>query len=207
VKSDVAKYVAGCDVYQRVKHGSKGKAPLEKNDIPKQPFQRIQIDFVGPVQVSVPEGFTYVLAIQDVLTRYVKLVTASDNSAETAVRVLIDEWITQLDISEVIGSDQGPHFTATVFEATCKKLGIEHALGSPEHPQSKARVEQQNKLFANIRAVCNRNPSSWPRAMHAVTFAHNTSVTDPPGYHHTNWFSNNKRDDRKHSSYLKILPA
>ena len=121
--------------------------------------------------------------------------------------MLIDEWITQLDISEVIGSDQGPHFTATVFEATCKKLGIEHALGSPEHPQSQARVEQQNQLFANIRAVCNRNPLSWPRAMHAVTFAHNTSVTDPPGYHHTNLFSNNKRDDRKHSSYLKILPA
>lgn len=105
MKSDVAKYVAGCDVYQRVKHGSKGKAPLEKNDIPKQTFQRIQIDFVGPVQASVPEGFTYVLAIHDVLTRYVKLVAASDNSAETAVRVLIDEWITQFDISEVIGSD------------------------------------------------------------------------------------------------------
>ncbi|CAB4003890.1 Hypothetical predicted protein, partial [Paramuricea clavata] len=37
----------------------------------------------------------------DVLTRYVKLVAASDNSAETAVRVLIDQWITQFDIPEV----------------------------------------------------------------------------------------------------------
>ena len=60
VKADVAKYVAGCDVCQRVKHGSKRKAPLEKTDIPKQPFQRIQMNFVGPVQASVPEGLTYV---------------------------------------------------------------------------------------------------------------------------------------------------
>ena len=139
------------------------------------------MDFVGPVQASVPEGLTYVLAIQDVLTRYVKLVATSDNSAETAVRVLIDEWITQFDIPEVIGSDQGPHFTATVFEATCKELGIEHARGSPEHPQSQGQVERQNQLFGNIRAVCNRNPASWPRAMRSVMFAHNTSVNKTTG--------------------------
>ena len=125
VKADVAKYVAGCDVCQRVKHGSKRKAPLEKTDIPKQPFQRIQMDFVGPVQASVPEGLTYVLATQDVLTRYVKLVATSDNSAETAVRVLIDEWITQFDIPEVIGrpslySDRFGGYVQGTWNRTCQ---------------------------------------------------------------------------------------
>ena len=91
VQSDVAKYVADCDICQRVKHSKKGKAPLQKTEFPNRPFQRIQIDFVGPIQASVPEGFTYVLAMQDVLTRYVKLVATSDNAAETVVRVLIDE--------------------------------------------------------------------------------------------------------------------
>ena len=181
VQSDVAKYVAGCDTCQRAKHSRKGKAPLKKTEVPDQPFQRIQIDFVGPIQASVPEGFVYVLAIQDVLTRYVKLVATLDNSAETAVQVLIDEWITQFDLPEVIGSDQGPHFTAIVFETICRELGIEHARGSPEHAQSQGQVERQNQLFANIRAVCNRNPASWPRAMHAVTFAHNTSVNRTTG--------------------------
>ena len=181
IQSDVAKYVAGCDLCQRVKHHRRGKAPLTKTEIPNRPFQRIQIDFVGPVQASVPEGFTYVLAMQDVLTRYVKLVATLDNSAETAVRVLIDEWITQFDLPEVIGSDQGTHFTAIVFETVCKELGIEHARGSPEHAQSQGQVERQNQLFANIRAVCNRNPASWPRAMHVVTFAHNTSINKTTG--------------------------
>ena len=181
IQSDVAKYVAGCDICQRVKHHRRGKAPLTKTEIPNRPFQRIQIDFVGPVQASVPEGFTYVLAMQDVLTRYVKLVATLDNSAETAVRVLIDEWITQFDLPEVIGSDQGTHFTAIVFETVCKELGIEHARGSPEHAQSQGQVERQNQLFANIRAVCNRNPASWPRAMHVVTFAHNTSINKTTG--------------------------
>ena len=55
-----------------------------------------------------------------------------------------------------------------VFETICRELGIEHARGSPEHAQSQGQVERQNQLFANIRAVCNRNPASWPRAMHAV---------------------------------------
>ena len=103
-----------------------------------------------------------------------------DNSAETAVQVLIDKWITQFDLLEVIGSDQGPHFTAIMFETTCRELGIEHARGIPEHAQSQGQVERQNQLFAN-RAVCNRNLASWPRAMHAVTFAHNTSVNRTTG--------------------------
>lgn len=78
------------------------------------------------------------------LTPYVKWVATSDNSAETVVRVLIDERISQFDIPEVIGSDEGPHFTATVFQATCKELGIEHARESLKHPESQAQVERQN---------------------------------------------------------------
>ena len=64
-----------------------------------------------------PEGLTYVLVIQDVLTRYVKLVATSDNSAETADRVSIDEWVTQFDIPEVIGSDQGPPLYSDSFRS------------------------------------------------------------------------------------------
>ena len=102
-------------------------------EIANQPFQRIQIDFIGTIQASVPEGFVYVLAIQYILTRYVKLVAILDNSAETAVQVHTDEWITEFNLPEVIGSDRGPHFTAIVFENICRELGIEHAHASPEH--------------------------------------------------------------------------
>ena len=84
---------------------AKREAALENTGIPKRPFQHIQIDFERPIQTLVPKSFTYVLAIQDILTRFVKLVAATDNSAETAVRFLIDEWITQFDIPQVIGSD------------------------------------------------------------------------------------------------------
>ena len=80
-----------------------------------------------------------------------------------------------------MGRDQGPHFTVPVFETTCKELGIGHARGSPEHPQSQGQVERQNQLFANIRAVCNRSPASWPGAMRTVMFAHNTSVNKTTG--------------------------
>ena len=131
----------------------------------------------------------------------VKLVATSDNSAETAVRVLIDEWITKFDIPEVIGSDQGPHFTATVFEGTCKELGIEYARGSPEHPQ------RQNQLFGNIMALCNRNPASWARAMCSVMLAHNTSVNKTTGMSPYELVFNSKQGAQRHSSCLKYLSA
>ena len=57
VQSDVAMYVAGCDTCQRAKHSRKGKAPLKKTEVSDQPFQRIQIDIVGPIQASVPVSY------------------------------------------------------------------------------------------------------------------------------------------------------
>ena len=54
-------------------------------------YAPIPADFVGPVRASVPNSLTYVLAIQNVLTHYVKLVMTPDNLADTAVRILTDE--------------------------------------------------------------------------------------------------------------------
>ena len=105
----------------------------------------------------------------------------------------------------VIGSDQGPHFTAVVSETMCMELEIENAQGSPEHVQSQGQVERQNQLFANIRAVCNKNPASWPRAMHVGTFAHNTSVNKTTEVSPHELVFKNRQGGMRHSCFPIIL--
>ena len=94
MKSDIATYVAGCDECQRHKRSTKhGRAPLQSTDIPERPLDKVQIDFCGPFHPSVPDGNEYVLAMQDVFTRFRLLVATKDCTAETVASVFRDRWV------------------------------------------------------------------------------------------------------------------
>ena len=150
--------------------------------VPEVPLSRVQIDFIGPFQPSVTSQYRYVLAMQDVWTRYSLLVPTRDATADTAAKMLLERWVTVLDIPEVLQSDQGPHFTGEVFSSSCLALGIRQALSSPNHAQSNGQVERQNQLIDNVRCVCGDQPASWPDAVHAVQYAHNTATNATTGY-------------------------
>ena len=90
---DVSSYVRGCkecQMHKRPKHP--GKSPRQKTDIPHQPFDKVQIDFCGPFPPSVNEGYKYVLAIQDVFSRYSVLIPTKDCSSETAAQMFYEKW-------------------------------------------------------------------------------------------------------------------
>ena len=113
MSDDISTYVTGCEACHRHKRTKNPEsARLQKTEALKLLLSQIQIDFTGPFQPSVPEKFRYVLAIQDVLTRYAMLIPTVDCTASTAASMLLTRWVTVLDIPEVIQSDQGSHFTS-----------------------------------------------------------------------------------------------
>ena len=123
----------------------KGRDPLQSTDIPERPLDKIQIDFCGPFQRSVPDGNEYVLAKQDGFTRFTWLVATKDCTAETAASIFRDRWVCVFGMPLVMQSDQGTHYTSIVFEQTCRDLGIEHLLGSPR--------QQREELLSVITAL------------------------------------------------------
>ena len=56
------------------------------------------------------DGYEYVLVITDVFTKWVVAVPVKDQSAETVVRVPIDEWILNFGAPTQLHSDQGRNF-------------------------------------------------------------------------------------------------
>ena len=182
MKSDLDRYVSSCEFCQLAKPTKHTPMIPVAPEIPRMPFEKIQVDFVGPFPAATNKQYRYVMAIQDVLTRYVKLVPTRDNTANTAAKTLIDEWVTQFDIPVALGSDNGPHFVGEVFQIVLDSLGIKHARGSPFHPQSQGQVERQNQLMSNVRAVCLEKGVSWPDAIKGVVFSHNTSKNQTTGF-------------------------
>ena len=183
MKTDVMKYVQGCDKCQLHKQKKfPGRAPLRNTDIPGRPLDKVQIDFCSPFHKSIPDEMEYILAIQDVFSRYCILIPTRDCKAETAAQVFRERWVCQFGIPLMVQSDRGTHFTALVFQETCKALGIKHISSSANHPQSQGQVEHQNHLVDNIRCVIEEEPYAWPRAVEVVQFAHNTAVNATTGY-------------------------
>ena len=63
-----------------------GVPPMQFTDIPERPLDKVQIDFCGQFQPSVPEGNEYVLAVQYVFTRFTLLI--GGNGSECLPRPL-----------------------------------------------------------------------------------------------------------------------
>ena len=122
------------------------------------------------------------LAIQDVFTRFSLLIATRNCTAENAATIFRDRWMCLFELPLTVQSDNGTHFTSVVFRQTCRDLGIDHLLGSPARARSQGQVERQNQLIDNVRCVANSQTASWPQALVAVQFAHNSAKNATTGH-------------------------
>ena len=182
MKQDVIEYVAACEECGRNKHSTHPNiAPFQETDLPNVPLDHLQIDFAGPFKIAQSHPYRYVLQIQDVLSRFVRMIPCVDNTADVAVECLMTQWVCIFGVPATINSDRGTHFTSAVFQGICKVVGINHKLGAPKHPESQGLVERQNQLIAQVRCVCENNNERWPESVHRVAFAHNISQNSTTG--------------------------
>jgi hypothetical protein len=137
-------------------------------------LSKIACDFVGPY-VETPEGYKYVLQIQDILSRYVMFVPTKDATAASAAKALIERWVCVFDIPSHIQSDNGTHFASTLLHTICEQLGIKQVFSSPWHPESQGQVERQNDTLNNcLTTLVGENPDSWPTLLPMVAYAVNS---------------------------------
>ena len=111
-----------CQLHKRPRHPERAK--LQVADIPSIVLERVQIDFVGPFPPSVPSGYCYVLAIQDVLSRFSLLIPTHDCGAGSAARIFRENWVCVFGVPKVLQSDRGSHFMSSVFKLVCRHLGF-----------------------------------------------------------------------------------
>lgn len=179
---DIREYIKTCEQCGKNKHENHPNvAPLQLMDIPDCAFDKLQVDFLGPFPQSTAHGYRYALQIQDILSRFLDLIPAERDDAETASRLLFEDWVCRYGPPKVVQSDRGTHFASRVFEKMCTLAGIKHRMGAPGHAQSQGQVERQNQLMNQVRCLTENHPGKWPRALPRISFAHNTSDNDTTG--------------------------
>ena len=149
---------------------------------PEGVWQLLTMDFHGPITPTSRNGNKYVIALTDVLSKFVITKAVSDCTAITAARFVIEEVILKYGTPKCILTDNGTHFTASMMTELFKTLGVTHLYSTPYHPMTNGQVERYNATMdSKIATLSNENRTNWDEQLPHVTFNYNTSIHKTTG--------------------------
>ena len=136
---DIEKLVKNCQVCKAVKPGPP-TAPLHPWSWPAKPWQRVHIDFAGPIH-----GKSFLLAV-DSHSKWPEVFQMAQTTATHTIEVL-RQIFARYGLPQQLVSDNGPQFRSEEFQAFARENGIRHTFCAPYHPSSNGSVERLVQTF------------------------------------------------------------
>jgi hypothetical protein len=135
------------------------------------PFQRISIDFVGPLRETAA-GYTCILTIKDTFSKWVEAFPLRAARAEEAAEILTGEIFSRYGFPDEIHSDRGTQFTGRVMKQLGELIGYSITWTPAYHPQSNPVERAHRDLKAGIRAALETvGGQEWDQCLPQVLFA------------------------------------
>ncbi|RXN16546.1 putative protein K02A2.6-like protein [Labeo rohita] len=130
---DIEGKARSCTSCQKVRNEPQ-LAPLHPWDWPETPWQRVHVDFAGPVEGKM------LLIVMDAHSKWPKVAVMHSTTAEkTAVK--LGEMFSHFGYPEQLISDNGPQFTSHEFAVFLQQCGIQHIKSAPYHPATNGLAE------------------------------------------------------------------
>lgn len=148
---------------------------------PKQPFEKIGLDLIGPFSLSSLENRQVIIAV-DYLTKWV-IVKRFQYSYHGSnwwffVRRIILQHGTPLNVI----FDRGQCFTSVFTEEQFRALQSNHLVIPAFHPQCNGLVERFNHTLAEMLSMfVNWSHSNWVDVIDQVVSAYNTRKHESTG--------------------------
>ncbi|XP_037941330.1 uncharacterized protein K02A2.6-like [Teleopsis dalmanni] len=138
IDNDIEKLASQCSVCQIA--GASPKQKYHEWPEPERPWQRVHIDFAGPVFQSMW------LIVVDAFSQFpfvvqLKTITTIDTIAALSAVFSLE------GLPETIVSDNEPQLTSDQFAEYCARNGISHVKTAPFHPASNGLAERFVRTF------------------------------------------------------------
>jgi hypothetical protein len=169
---DIENHIKTCDSCQR--RGNKGGTGYLNPIKVGKPFERIGIDFVGPLKKT-KNGNKYILVVTDYLTKWPEAEPMNEATAENVIRFIYERIICRHGCPKIILSDRGTHFRNKIVDGLCQKFEIKHKLSSPYHPETNGLVERFNRTLCESLAKVSEKEDEWDMHIESVLFAYRTT--------------------------------
>ena len=117
-----------------------GKAPLINWDWPEEPWERIHMDFMGPVFKR------QFLIISDAHSKWLECINMGTNISSSHTIEKIRPIFSRFGLPKVVVTDNGRTFISVEFENFLKMNGIRHATIPVGHPATNGQAENGVKI-------------------------------------------------------------
>jgi cleavage and polyadenylation specificity factor subunit 1 len=150
---------------------------LGEFELPKQRFDHVHIDIVGPLPSS--EGFRYVLTMIDRFSRWPEAVPISDQTAEQVSRTFHEHWVCRYGVPRKVTTDRGRQFESNLFRKLNQLYGTQRIHTTAYNPKANGMVE---RIHRTIKAaiMAHANPQ-WTKSLATIMLGLRTSFRAEPG--------------------------
>jgi hypothetical protein len=150
----------------------------------KGTLESVAMDILGPLP-STKHGNRFLLVITDRYSKVTKTVPLRVVTALYVTKAFCDHWGFAYDAPVSLLTDNGPKFTARLFQAERAELGVKKVFTTAYDPQKNGQAERYNRTtLAALRGYVARRQDDWDDYTASLTCAYNcrvhTSLGMPP---------------------------
>lgn len=180
LSKDVRKYVKSCHKCQLAKKGRKkyGHLPCKVAEA-SVPWNRVNIDMIGPWSVHTADGKTHkltALTMIDPATGWFEIAEVPKIDSKSCADAFDDVWLSRYPRPQHIGYDNGSEFKK-IFDDLISTYGLTKHNTTAENPQSNGIVERVHQVLADILRTFELEEGvldafePWRRFLTAAAFA------------------------------------
>ena len=172
---DICERIKNCPDCRRMKKLTEPKIPQTLTETPGEPFEKIYLDLVGPIDPVSKTGNMYILVIKDDFSKYIVVTPLKRKTAEKVAQAFVKEWILKFGTPLKVVTDRGTEFRG-ITEEVFSSLRINHAKSTPFHHQTVGSLENSNKTLANFLRIYAKERVTWDEWLPFFAFAFNSTV-------------------------------
>ena len=179
---DIKKYIQRCQrcICHKTPPTAQPVAPLV-NIESKQPLDILCIDFLSIERSK--GGIENVLVVTDHSTRYSVAIPTRNQTANTAARALVNDFIAHYGFPARLHSDQGRNFESKVIKELCYLARTSKSQTTPYHPAGNGLCKRFNRTLLNmLGTLSDVQKQDWKNYLPAMTHGYNATQHSSTGY-------------------------
>ena len=182
---DIKEYIKSCAVCQLVNKHPLKHLPLQTIGT-ERPFQRVGMDFMGPIACVEQDGTVtkkHILMCIDYFTKWLTAKVTDDQNTETVTQFLLEDVFCKFGTPESVITDNASYFSNEEFNKFISFLGITKLNIAPYHPEANGQIERANCTIKQIISkLILSHPDQWFKFVQIAVFAYNTTPQKVTSY-------------------------
>lgn len=153
MRADIERLVKRCPECQKYKKVRKeyGKLPAKEAEAPI-PWNRVNVDLIGPLHVTTPSGKQYelnALTIIDPATGWFEVAPVTKRDSDTIAATFDDVWLARYPRPHYCGCDNGGE-NKGLFNSLLANYGLKKKATTTYNPQSNGIIERVHAVLNDM---------------------------------------------------------